>query len=102
MKKVLSANTEHVAQVLYSPTPTHIAACLFHQVESLIDDVDLKAPVTREEFEGMCGDLFDRIAAPIQQALKSADMTLVDTITHPLTHSLTHSLSLSLRMKWIQ
>ena len=27
LKKVLIANTEHVAQVLYSPTPSH--GCLF-------------------------------------------------------------------------
>lgn len=60
-----------------------------------MDDVDFKAPVTREEFEGMCGDLFDRIAAPVQQALKSADMTLVQHSIYPLTHSFTCSFSLT-------
>ena len=47
------------------------------QVEGLLDDVDFSAVVKREEFEGLCEDLFDRITAPVTQALKSADMTMV-------------------------
>jgi hypoxia up-regulated 1 len=37
--------------------------------------------VTREEFEMMCSDLFDRVKGPIDQALKSSGLTL-DVINH--------------------
>lgn len=60
VKKILSANSETYAQV-----------------ENLMDDQDFKAKVTREEFEAMCGDLFERIAAPVQEALRSSEVTLV-------------------------
>uniref|UniRef100_A0A1E1X932 Hypoxia up-regulated protein 1 n=1 Tax=Amblyomma aureolatum TaxID=187763 RepID=A0A1E1X932_9ACAR len=59
VKKVLSANTEHVAQV-----------------ENVMEDVDFKHPITRAEFEEICDDLFKRVAAPIHMALSSAGMTL--------------------------
>ncbi|PSN31698.1 Hypoxia up-regulated protein 1 [Blattella germanica] len=44
VKNVLSANADHYAQV-----------------EGLLDDVDFKLQVTREEFETMCSDLFGRV-----------------------------------------
>ena len=47
------------------------------QVEGLFEDIDFKAKVTRSEFEEMCSDLFDRIAHPVEQALRVADITLV-------------------------
>uniref|UniRef100_A0A1W7RAF8 Hypoxia up-regulated protein 1 n=1 Tax=Hadrurus spadix TaxID=141984 RepID=A0A1W7RAF8_9SCOR len=59
VKKVLSANAEHVAQV-----------------ESLLSDTDFKHPVTREEFENLCGDLFLRVGNPVKMALESAGITL--------------------------
>ncbi|KAL3224652.1 hypothetical protein MRX96_026448 [Rhipicephalus microplus] len=59
VKKVLSANTEHVAQV-----------------ENVMEDVDFKHPITRAEFEEICDDLFKRVSAPIHMALSSAGMTL--------------------------
>jgi hypoxia up-regulated 1 len=59
VKKVLSANTDHISQV-----------------EGLIDDIDFKLKVTREEFESMCGDLFDRVRGPVDQALASSEMIL--------------------------
>lgn len=59
VKKVLSANTEHVAQV-----------------ENVMEDVDFKHPITRAEFEEICDDLFKRVAAPIHMALSSAGMSL--------------------------
>ncbi|XP_069686469.1 hypoxia up-regulated protein 1 isoform X2 [Periplaneta americana] len=64
VKNVLSANADHYAQV-----------------EGLLDDQDFKLQVTREEFEGMCSDLFDRVKRPIDQALKSSGLTL-DVISH--------------------
>lgn len=42
-----------------------------------MDDVDFKAKVTRVEFEELCADLFDRVPGPVQQALQSAEMSLV-------------------------
>ena len=47
------------------------------QVEGLFEDIDFKAKITRSEFEEMCSDLFDRIAHPVEQALRVADITLV-------------------------
>ncbi|GFY46406.1 hypoxia up-regulated protein 1 [Trichonephila inaurata madagascariensis] len=60
VKKVLSANTEHIAQV-----------------ESLLDDKDFKCPITRAEFEELCSDLFDRVIKPVEAALKSSNLDLV-------------------------
>ncbi|XP_006821428.1 hypoxia up-regulated protein 1-like [Saccoglossus kowalevskii] len=59
IKKVLSANTEHMAQI-----------------EGLIDDVDFRVKITREEMETMCADLFARVKNPVRMAIESADMTL--------------------------
>ena len=41
------------------------------------DEVDFKATIARAKFEELCEDLFDRVAFPVEQALKSADMTMV-------------------------
>ncbi|XP_035391850.1 hypoxia up-regulated protein 1 isoform X2 [Electrophorus electricus] len=59
LKTVLSANAEHMAQI-----------------EGLLDDIDFKAKVTRAEFEALCGDLFDRVPGPVQQALAASEMSL--------------------------
>lgn len=59
VKNVLSANTEINAQI-----------------EGLLDEKDFKTPVTREEFENMNADVFERVAAPVEQALKSAGLTM--------------------------
>jgi len=42
-----------------------------------LEDVDFSSKVTREELETMCADLFDRVGEPVNQALISADMTMV-------------------------
>ena len=42
----------------------------------MIDDIDFKAKVTRDEFEAMCADLFDRVRGPVDQALASSQMIL--------------------------
>ena len=60
LKSVLSANTEHVAQI-----------------EGVIDEIDLKIKVTREEFEELCKDLFDRIKKPVEDAIRSAGVSYV-------------------------
>ncbi|XP_060751773.1 hypoxia up-regulated protein 1 isoform X1 [Tachysurus vachellii] len=61
LKTVLSANNEHVAQI-----------------EGLMDDIDFKAKVTRDVFEDLCSDLFDRVAVPVQEALSASEMSLED------------------------
>ncbi|XP_053126053.1 hypoxia up-regulated protein 1 isoform X2 [Hemicordylus capensis] len=59
LKTVLSANADHMAQI-----------------EGLLDDIDFKAKVSRQEFEDLCSDLFQRVAGPVQQALSSAEINL--------------------------
>lgn len=59
LKTVLSANQEH-----------------FAQIEGLLDEKDFKLPVTRETFEGLCGDLFERVPAPLERALAASGLTL--------------------------
>nr|ATU82895.1 secreted HSP70-like protein [Pristhesancus plagipennis] len=59
VKNVLSANIDHYAQV-----------------EGLIDEVDFKLQVTREEFENLCSDLFDRVKNPVEQALKTSGLSI--------------------------
>ncbi|XP_078283022.1 hypoxia up-regulated protein 1 [Rhinoraja longicauda] len=61
VKTVLSANFDHTAQV-----------------EGLLDDIDFKAKVTRLEFEELCSDLFEKVADPVYQALKIAEMKMED------------------------
>ncbi|CAG2118349.1 unnamed protein product, partial [Medioppia subpectinata] len=62
LKKVLSANTEHKAQV-----------------ENVMNDIDLKAMVTREEFETLCADLLtDRVTKPIDDAFASSGYTIAE------------------------
>jgi hypoxia up-regulated 1 len=61
VKNVLSANSDHVAQV-----------------EGLVDELDFKSSkITRIEFERICADLFDRLQRPLEDALKSAEVTFV-------------------------
>jgi len=58
LKSVLSANTQMKAQV-----------------EGLLEDHDFAAVVTRAEFEEMCKDLFDRVAKPVEEAMKLSEVT---------------------------
>lgn len=48
----------------------------------MIDEVDFKLHVKREEFEELCSGLFDRVRAPIDSALISAgmDITALDQV----------------------
>ncbi|KAK7462527.1 hypothetical protein BaRGS_00038437, partial [Batillaria attramentaria] len=59
VKKVLSANADHMAQV-----------------EGLLEGEDFRAKVTRDEFETMCKDLLQRVTRPLEEALKSSEITL--------------------------
>ncbi|XP_060804155.1 hypoxia up-regulated protein 1 [Amyelois transitella] len=55
LKIVLSANTEHYAQI-----------------ESLLDDKDFKQLVTRAELEELCSDLWPRVSGVVQRAVAAA------------------------------
>lgn len=50
---------------------------VFEQIENLLDDQDFRAKVTRDEFETMCADLFERIGKTVADALKTSEMTMV-------------------------
>lgn len=59
LKNVLSANADHYAQI-----------------EGLLDEIDFRLQVTREEFENLNKDLFDRVKGPVETALKMSGLTL--------------------------
>ncbi|XP_042234500.1 hypoxia up-regulated protein 1-like [Homarus americanus] len=59
LAKVLSANSDHLSQV-----------------EGVLDEEDFKLMVTREDFEGLCADVFERVRAPVDGALISAGMDI--------------------------
>uniref|UniRef100_A0A182MPB6 Hypoxia up-regulated protein 1 n=1 Tax=Anopheles culicifacies TaxID=139723 RepID=A0A182MPB6_9DIPT len=59
LKNVLSANTEHYAQI-----------------EGLLDEQDFRLLVTREQFEGLCKDLYERVTAPLDKALAASGLAL--------------------------
>ena len=59
VKEILSANDE-----------------TFASLETLVDDYDLKTKVTRAELEALCGDLKERVIAPLKKVLAEANVTL--------------------------
>ena len=46
------------------------------QIEGLFEDIDFSVDIKRPQFESMCDDLFNRVAGPIHQALKNANMRI--------------------------
>jgi heat shock protein 4 len=65
LKKVLSANSEGPINV-----------------ESIMNDVDASSALSREQFEGLIGNLLDRFNKPLEEALAAAGITVdqVDSI----------------------
>ncbi|XP_041373563.1 hypoxia up-regulated protein 1-like isoform X3 [Gigantopelta aegis] len=59
VKKVLSANNDHYAQV-----------------EGLLDEKDFRHKVTREELEELCSDLLTKVTKPMEEALKISEITM--------------------------
>lgn len=59
VKNILSANADHYAQI-----------------EGLLDEKDFKYMVTREVFENLNSDLFERVDGPVQKALDAAGLTM--------------------------
>lgn len=47
----------------------------FAQVEGLMEEKDFKFKVTRDNFLGLVGDLLERVTKPIEEAIKSSQMT---------------------------
>jgi len=62
VKKVLSANQQTIARV-----------------EALADDIDLYQPISRQEFEETCADLFERVVPPLQRIIEESGVSLVGT-----------------------
>ncbi|CAM6106158.1 unnamed protein product [Calypogeia fissa] len=60
-KEILSANTE-------APL----------SVEALHDDRDFRSSITRQKFEELCGDLWDRVLVPVKDVLAEALLTVED------------------------
>ena len=46
-------------------------------MEQLLDDVDLNVRVTRQEFEELCADLFERVPGPLRQVAELSGIPLV-------------------------
>ncbi|CAG8441568.1 2745_t:CDS:2 [Diversispora eburnea] len=61
LKKVLSANTQ-------SPL----------SVESIMNDIDVNAIISRQEFEDLCKHLLDRVEIPLAQVLHDSGLKLED------------------------
>jgi heat shock 70kDa protein 4 len=61
LKKVLSANNQ-------API----------SIESLMDDVDVRGQLKREEFEALIQPLLERVTVPLEQALKDAKLKIED------------------------
>jgi len=59
VKKVLSANADHMAQI-----------------EGLIDEENFRAKVTREDFEKICSDLWERVSKPMQDAVEVSEIPI--------------------------
>jgi len=54
------------------------------QVESLFEDEDFRAKVTREQFEDLCQDLVDRTDKVIKDALTAAELSAVCYLVLPV------------------
>uniref|UniRef100_A0A5S6QG80 Hypoxia up-regulated protein 1 n=1 Tax=Trichuris muris TaxID=70415 RepID=A0A5S6QG80_TRIMR len=74
MMKLLD-EAERVKKILSTNIDAHA------QAESVHEGKDFRTAITRAEFEELCADLFDRIEAPIRQALKMADIS-IEQIDH--------------------
>lgn len=61
LKKILSANAE-------APL----------SVESIMNDIDASSKLSREEMEGLIGGVISRVTAPLEEALREADLTVED------------------------
>ena len=61
VKQILSANTE-----------------TFASIESVIDGIDFRAKLTRQEFEDMSKELLDRVEGPVNSILERSNLSVAD------------------------
>ncbi|KAJ4770371.1 heat shock protein 70 [Rhynchospora pubera] len=47
-------------------------------VESLYDDLDFRSTITREKFEELCGDFWDKALVPLEEVIKSSNLKVED------------------------
>ncbi|GMS84739.1 hypothetical protein PENTCL1PPCAC_6914, partial [Pristionchus entomophagus] len=66
----LTAEAERVKQVLSANSE------IVSQVESLHEEKNLRLKVTREELEGLVGDMVEKLKGPVDEALKMAGLTI--------------------------
>jgi len=79
VKNVLSANVAIYAQVIKLSSDADYCIskfCKIFQVENLLENIDTKIEVTRDLFLEINKDFFDRVVAPIEQALLTSAITL--------------------------
>jgi molecular chaperone DnaK (HSP70) len=48
--------------------------------------MDFRTKVSRWEFEELCSDLLEQVGDPVEQALQSADMTMVSHFCNDVLH----------------
>lgn len=79
VKHVLSANTASSARVSNLLDEIRVLRLMSgrEQIEGLMDDVDFKTTVTREQLETRCAEIIPRFSQPIYDALALANLTVV-------------------------
>ena len=82
-KHVLSANNEYTAQV-----------------EGLVDEIDFKHRLTRDQFEKLCADLFARVRRPVDEVLSISGIQLVSPFSLRFTFAGTSTPALIFDLEW--
>ena len=47
------------------------------QIEGLFEDINFSTKVSRDTLEEICADLFERVRKPVQDVLRSTEITMV-------------------------
>ena len=50
---------------------------ILSQIEGLFEDINFSTKVTRNTLEEICADLFKRVKKPVQNVLRSTEITMV-------------------------
>ena len=75
----LFEESQKIKHILSANNDAHLS------IESLQNDKDLSAKITREEFEKLSEDLLNRLVNPIKEALARANLTLEDVDSFELS-----------------
>jgi len=65
----LRTAAERAKRTLSSAAQAHL------EIDALVDGMDFNATVTRAKFEDLCGDLFRKCMAPVEQVLRDAKLS---------------------------